>query len=324
MVQTIRAGVWKSKYSWSGSSFAAVLTVLKNHRMRRMGQSSNLGTSSMQLHGQPFYSRWRGLCRSSTVFRKMQRHCAISWRRTTESNVKLNVWAVQDEMPAGMLRDCGNVQEYTSMIQGCVNNFNLCAENSTGMMPMSGHSYYLMQGLPMDDDWRSFTKLMYDMIDTIADKLEEIVTMIKAHEARLKLKDDSKVAAMFSRLQMKSDKWWPIRKSRMTRDSDSDRIGSISDSEKHPRRHTQECYRCHKIGHIAWYYPSTVLVPSSAATDTAAATETTTTSIENYWMTGTGGSASKESWYLDFTPRSHICRDRRKFERYTEYTLREE
>jgi hypothetical protein len=50
----------------------------------------------------------------------------------------------------------------------------------------------------------------------------------------------------------------------------------------------------------------------------------TTTSIENYWMTVTGRSPEKEAWYLDCATTSHICGDRRKFERYTEYTKKEE
>ena len=82
-------------------------------------------------------------------------------------------------------------------------------------------------------------------------------------------------------------------------------------------RDTQECYRCHKVGHIARYCPSTAPVESAALTETAAAT--TTTTIENYWMTDTNGeSPSKESWYLDCATTSHICGDRRMFERYTE------
>jgi hypothetical protein len=50
-----------------------------------------------------------------------------------------------------------------------------------------------------------------------------------------------------------------------------------------------------------------------------------TTSIEKCWMTVTNGkSPSKESWYLDCATTSHICGDRQRFERYTEYTKREE
>jgi hypothetical protein len=61
-------------------------------------------------------------------------------------------------------------------------------------------------------------------------------------------------------------------------------------------------------------------VESAALTETAAAT----TSIENYWMTVTGRHPEKAGWYLDCTTTSHVCGDRRKLERYTEYTKREE
>jgi hypothetical protein len=65
-------------------------------------------------------------------------------------------------------------------------------------------------------------------------------------------------------------------------------------------------------------------VESGAPTETAAAAGPTTTSLENYWMTVTGKSPEKEGWYLDCATTSHVCGDRRKFERYTEYTKREE
>jgi hypothetical protein len=62
-----------------------------------------------------------------------------------------------------------------------------------------------MQGLPKDDDWRVFTQLMYNKINTLADKPEEIVTKMKAQEARLQKDDDSEVAATFQMLQTKSE-----------------------------------------------------------------------------------------------------------------------
>jgi len=124
----------------------------------------------------------------------VQKDAKALWDQLKEdykSKVKLNVWALRDEMSVVKLRDCENVQEYAWKIQGYVNDFNLCAESSTGMMPTSEHSYYLMQGIPKDVDWRFFTQLMCDKIDTMADKPEEIVTKRKAHKARLQKDDDS-------------------------------------------------------------------------------------------------------------------------------------
>ena len=130
---------------------------------------------------------------------------------------------------------------------------------------------------------------------------------------------------MFSKLRTKNEK--RNSKSRKSRDSGSESDGSSSESEKHRRRHTQECYGCNQVGHIARYCPSTAPMDSASQTETsaAAAAATTTTSIENYWMTVTNGkSPSKESWYLDCATTSHICGDRQRFERYTEYTKKEE
>jgi len=167
-------------------------------------------------------------------------------------------------------------------------------------MQTSEHSFYLMQGILKDDDWRVFSQLMYDQIDTLADKLEEIVMKMRPHKVRLQQEDDSGVAAMFSKLRTKSEQCNSehSRKSQKSCDTGSKSESSNSDDqEKHRRRQTQECYRCHKVGHIARYCANTAPVESGALTvTTAVATMMTTTSIENYWMTVTNReSPSKES-----------------------------
>jgi len=264
----------------------------------------------------------------------IQKDAKALWDKLKEhykSKLKLNVLALRDEMLAVKLSDCENVQEYTSRIQSYVNDFNLCADTNSssstggGTMPKSESTYDLMKGVPTDDDWRFFTQLMYDKIDTRADKPEEIVTKMKAHEARLQNVDDSDVAAMFSKLRTKTGKRnsKQTRKSRKSRDSGSETDGSSSESEKHRRRRTQEFYRGHQVGHIARYCPSTAPVESRPPTDSATTTMTTT-SIENYWMTVTGRSPEKESWYLDSATTSHVCEDWQEFIQYTQYAKRDE
>jgi len=124
---------------------------------------------------------------------------------------------------------------------------------------------------------------------------------------------------------MKSEKWnsKQTQKSRKSRDSGSESDGTSEKSEKHRHRRTQESYRCHQVGHIARYCPSTAPVESGALTETAATTMTTT-SIENYWMTVTGRSPEKESWYFDCATTSHVCGDRQEFVQYTQYAKRDE
>ena len=50
----------------------------------------------------------------------------------------------------------------------------------------------------------------------------------------------------------------------------------------------------------------------------------TTTSIENYWMTVTGRSLEKESWYFDCATTSHVCGDRPELVQYTQYAIRDQ
>jgi hypothetical protein len=61
-------------------------------------------------------------------------------------------------MSAVRLSDCENVQEYVSKIQSYVNDFNLCADTASstgsGTMLKSKRTYYLMKGVPKDDDWK--------------------------------------------------------------------------------------------------------------------------------------------------------------------------
>jgi hypothetical protein len=52
-------------------------------------------------------------------------------------------------------------------------------------MPQSEQTDYLMQCVPKDDDWWFFTQLMYDKINSLPDKPEEVIIKMKAHEAQL-------------------------------------------------------------------------------------------------------------------------------------------
>jgi hypothetical protein len=199
-------------------------------------------------------------------------------------------------------------------------------------MPKSEHTYYLMKCVPKDDDWTFFTELMYNQINTVADKPEEIVTKITAHEARQQQEVDLERLKLFplAKTWTQSEKWSSknSRMSRKSRDSGCESESNNSDDEKkHRRRQTQECYRCLKVGHNARYCLSTAPVESTALTETAAvaaATTMTTTSIENHWMTVTGRSPEKDASYFDCATTSHVCGDRQEFIQHTQYAKRDE
>ena len=85
------------------------------------------------------WKKWHGIA-WSTILHMMERSlqqlygvltdAKALWDQLKEdykSKVKLNVWALPDQMSAVKLRHCENVQEYASKIQRCVNDFNLCA-----------------------------------------------------------------------------------------------------------------------------------------------------------------------------------------------------
>jgi hypothetical protein len=132
---------------------------------------------------------------------------------------------------------------------------------------------------------------MYDTIGTLADKPEETVTNMNAHKARQQqevvLKSIELLALAKTRTQSENRNS-KTRMSKISRGSGSKSDCSSSESGKLRRRNwkdTQEYYRCHQMGHIAWYGSSTTPVESGAPTDTAAAAVATTmmmTSIENY------------------------------------------
>lgn len=151
------------------------------------------------------------------------------------------------------------------------------------MIPNANYSYYLIFGIWKLDNWRFFTQIMYYKIDTMGDKVDFLVTKMKAHEAQLHQEDDSMVPGSFSKLQTKCDRWKQSRKSWKSLDSNSKSKSSNSeDQTKHHCIHwrdAQECKRYHKIGHIGGYCPSTALVESKAPTETASLM--TTTLIEN-------------------------------------------
>jgi hypothetical protein len=67
-------------------------------------------------------------------------------------------------------------------------------------------------------------------------------------------------------------------------------------------------------------------IPAKDDIVTVARVSAEMTTIENYWVTDTGGKTapSKESWYLDCASTSHICGDRRKFVRYTGFAKKDE
>jgi hypothetical protein len=99
------------------------------------------------------------------------------------------------------------------------------------------HPNHLMNDIPKDVDWKLFTLLMYDMIDTLADKSGKVIVNMNPHEVQLPKKDNLQLAAIISELQIKSVTQIS-NQARKSLDSGSESEGSSSDNGKHSSHHT--------------------------------------------------------------------------------------
>jgi hypothetical protein len=110
-----------------------------------------------------------------------------------KSKLKLNVFQIREELLQIKLEDCGDVETYASRIDRKVKDYNLCSEPSTaanaksvGRMMDEEHVFYLLRGIPRNDDWKFFLELMMDKNVTATLTPDEIVTKLVEKESTIK------------------------------------------------------------------------------------------------------------------------------------------
>jgi len=255
-----------------------------------------------------------------------------------KAKLKFNVFQIREELLGIRLEECDDVETYALRIDQKVKDYNLCSEPSTSdattrtlaKMTDEEHVFYLLRGIPRNDDWQFFLELMMDKNATATLTPDEIVIKLVEKEATIKReKGLGQEALLFAKGNAKGKGKGKGRKSWKGDESDEDQ----------DRKGKPTCFYCHKEGHKVWNCPSmkrgdppvtkeNTETAAKAKDDTTAARDSAemTTTIENYWVTDTGGKTapSKESWYLDCASTSHICGDRRKFVRYTGFTKKDE
>jgi len=255
-----------------------------------------------------------------------------------KAKLKFNVFQIREELLGIRLEDCDDVDTYALRIDQKVKDYNLCSEPSTSdaktlaKMTDEEHVSYLLRGIPRNDDWQFFLELMMDKNATATLTPDEIVIKLVEKEATIKRENGlGQEALLFAQGSAKGKGKGKGRKSWK---------GDESDEDQGDRKSQPTCFYCHKEGHKVWNCPSmkrgdspvtkeSTETAAKAKDDTITAARDSaemTTTIENYWVTDTGGKTapSKESWYLDCASTSHICGDRRKFVRYTGFTKKDE
>jgi len=195
------------------------------------------------------------------------------------------------------------------------------------------HVFHLLRGIPRNDDWQFFLELMMDKNATAMLTPDEIVIRLVEKEATIKCEKGLRQEAL---LFAKGN----AKRNGKAKGKGNGRKSGNGDESDEDRKGNPTCFYCHKEGHKVWNCPSmkhgdppvtkvstetTAKATDEAITTTRDAAEMTT-SIDNYWVTDTGGKTapSKESWYLDCASTSHIDGDRRKFAGYTGFTKKDE
>jgi len=237
-----------------------------------------------------------------------------------KAKLKFNIFQIREELLGIRLEDCDDVDTYALRIGQMVKDYNLCAEPSTsdaktlGKMTDEQHLFYLLRGIPRNDDWQFFLELMMVKIAMATLTPDEIVIKLVEKEATIKrVKGHGQEALPFTK-----------RKGEGRGKGRKRGKGDESDEDQGDRKSQPTCFYCHKEGHKVWNCPSMkrsdppltkkhTETAAKAKDDTITARDSAemTTMMENYWLTDTGGKTapSKESCYLHCSSTSHICGD---------------
>jgi hypothetical protein len=226
-----------------------------------------------------------------------------------KSKLKLNIFEIRDDLWSIKIQDCGDVDNYASRIDRKVKDYNLCSGPTTtdtdadanaktiAKMSEQEHIFYLLCGIPRNDEWKVFLELMMNKNATMTATPNEIVTKLIEKEAAIKReKELAPEALLFSKKGGgnggKAGKGGRGPK----RDKRDDKRDNKDDNKEKDFR---KCFHCHRRGHTTENCLSKQRgdPPTSADTAAKASTETTstlTTLIENYWMVVSSSGSSSD------------------------------
>jgi len=109
-----------------------------------------------------------------------------------KATLKFDVFQIREELLEIRLEDCDDVDAYALRIDQKMKDYNLCSEPSTldvktsAKMTDKEHVFYLLRGIPRNDDWQFFLELMMDKNATATLTPYEIVIRLVENEATIK------------------------------------------------------------------------------------------------------------------------------------------
>jgi hypothetical protein len=250
-----------------------------------------------------------------------------------KSKLKLNIFEIREDLWSIKLQDCGDVDNYASRIDRKVKDYNLCAgptapsttdtdadtAKTIAKMSEQEHIFYLVRGIPRNDEWKVFLALMMDKNATMTATPDEIVTKLVEKEAAIKReKGLAPEALLFAKKGGGNG-------GKAGKGGKSPRKDKRDSKDERKEKDFRKCFLCQRRGHTTENCLSKQRGDPPKSADTAAtastealATSTITTSIENYWMVASS-SASSSDWFIDCGCTTHIYGHRSMFINYTEY-----
>jgi hypothetical protein len=216
-----------------------------------------------------------------------------------KSVLKLNIFEIREDLWSIKLQDCGDVDNYALWIDQSVKNCNLCTGPTTtdtdsnvnaktiAKISEQEHIFYLLRGVPRNDEWKVFLELMMNKNATMTATPVEIVTKLVEKVAAITSENGLAPEALLSAKQG-------------GRGGRGGKIGKVGNSPKRDERDNEgdnnsrekdfwKCSHCQWREHITRNHVSKLCSDPPKSANTAAKTSTDTsstltTSIENYWI----------------------------------------
>jgi hypothetical protein len=220
---------------------------------------------------------------------------------------------IRDALWSIKLQDWGDVNNYASLIDPKVKDYNRCAVPSTtdsdatdtdsanivAKMSEQEDFVYLLRGIPKNDKWKVFLELMMDKNATITTTHNELVTKLFEKEAAIKRENDlAPEALLFRKMGGKGGNGGKAGKGSKSpkRDRRNDKRDNKGDTDRKDKDF-RKCYHCQPRRHTTKNCLSKTRgnppkAPETAAKASIETMSTVTISIENFGMRASSSASS--------------------------------